>query len=39
MGSTYQTLKQKLQGLGRDVQAVEPGDLEFSYMERLMLEA
>jgi hypothetical protein len=29
IGATYQTLKEKLQGLGKDIQAVDPSDLSY----------
>ena len=36
IGSTYQTLKEKLTGLGADVQAVDKGDLEYSDIKKML---
>jgi cofilin len=30
IGATYQTLKEKLSGLGKDIQAVDPSDLDYA---------
>jgi hypothetical protein len=33
VGATYQTLKEKLQGLGKDVQAVDTADLDYKLIK------
>ena len=30
IGATYQTLKEKLTGLGKDIQATDPSDLDYA---------
>ncbi len=34
IGSTYQTLKEKLQGLGKDIQASDPSDLDYEAIKK-----
>ena len=34
IGATYQTLKEKLQGLGKDIQAADPSDLDYEAIKK-----
>ena len=34
IGATYQTLKDKLQGLGKDIQAADTSDLEYEAIKK-----
>jgi hypothetical protein len=34
IGATYQTLKEKLSGLGKDIQAVDPSDLDYATVSK-----
>jgi len=34
IGATYQTLKEKLQGLGKDIQASDTSDLEYESIKK-----
>ena len=36
IGSTYQTLKEKLTGLGADIQAVDKSDLDYSSIKKML---
>lgn len=36
IGSTYQTLKEKLTGLGADIQAVDKSDLEYNAIKKML---
>ena len=36
IGATYQTLKEKLQGLGRDIQASDTSDLDYETIKKLL---
>ena len=33
IGASYQTLKEKLSGLGKDIQAVDPADLDYKVIK------
>ncbi len=37
VGATYQTLKEKLMGLGKDVQAADPSDLDYEAIKKQLL--
>ena len=37
IGGTYQRLKDKLQGLGRDIQAVDTSDLDYNTIKNALL--
>lgn len=39
MGSTYQKLKESLLGIGRDVQASDPSDLDYALISGLVGQA
>jgi cofilin len=34
IGATYQTLKEKLTGLGKDIQATDPSDLDYAVIAK-----
>ena len=36
IGATYQTLKEKLTGLGKDLQATDPSDLDYAAVSKLL---
>ena len=36
IGGTYQRLKEKLQGLGRDIQAVDTSDLDYNAIKSVL---
>lgn len=37
VGATYQTLKEKLMGLGKDIQAADPSDLEYESIKKQLV--
>lgn len=36
IGATYQTLKEKLTGLGKDLQATDPSDLDYAAVSKML---